>query len=54
VIDAEQGLEGGAWKFISISSIGYVHVLADALTSVPAIIALLAGRFYGWICLIPS
>jgi cation diffusion facilitator family transporter len=26
----------------------YMHVLADALTSVLAIIALLAGRFYGW------
>lgn len=27
----------------------YAHVLADALTSVLAIVALLAGRFYGWI-----
>ena len=26
----------------------YFHVLADALTSVLAIVALLAGRFYGW------
>ncbi|MDD4915862.1 MAG: CDF family Co(II)/Ni(II) efflux transporter DmeF [Methylococcales bacterium] len=26
----------------------YLHVLADALTSVLAIIALLAGKFYGW------
>lgn len=26
----------------------YIHVLADALTSVTAIIALLAGRFFGW------
>ena len=26
----------------------YLHVLADALTSVLAIAALLAGRFYGW------
>jgi cation diffusion facilitator family transporter len=26
----------------------YVHVLADAMTSVLAIVALLAGRFYGW------
>jgi Co/Zn/Cd efflux system component len=25
----------------------YVHVLADAMTSVLAIVALLAGRFYG-------
>ncbi len=27
----------------------YAHVLADSLTSVLAIVALLAGRFYGWI-----
>lgn len=27
----------------------YVHVLADALTSVLAIGALLAGRFLGWV-----
>jgi cation diffusion facilitator family transporter len=26
----------------------YLHVLANALTSVLAIVALLAGRFYGW------
>jgi cation diffusion facilitator family transporter len=26
----------------------YLHVLADALTSVLAIVALLAGRFFGW------
>lgn len=26
----------------------YVHVLADALTSVLAIVALLTGRFFGW------
>lgn len=31
----------------------YVHVLADALTSVLAIVALLAGRFYGWVWLDP-
>ena len=29
----------------------YLHVLADALTSVLAIIALLAGKYYGWIWL---
>jgi cation diffusion facilitator family transporter len=29
----------------------YVHVLADAMTSVLAIVALLAGRFYGWVWL---
>ena len=31
----------------------YVHVLADAFTSVLAIVALLAGRFYGWVWLDP-
>lgn len=31
----------------------YLHVLADALTSVLAIIALLAGSIYGWIWLDP-
>lgn len=31
----------------------YVHVLADALTSVLAIVALLAGRFFGWVWLDP-
>jgi cation diffusion facilitator family transporter len=31
----------------------YVHVLADALTSVLAIVALLSARFYGWIWMDP-
>jgi len=31
----------------------YVHVLADALTSVLAIAALLAGRFLGWVWMDP-
>jgi cation diffusion facilitator family transporter len=31
----------------------YVHVLADALTSVLALVALLAGQFYGWVWLDP-
>ncbi len=31
----------------------YAHVLADTLTSVLAIVALLAGRFYGWIWMDP-
>lgn len=31
----------------------FVHVVADALTSVLAIIALLAGRYYGWVWLDP-
>lgn len=32
----------------------YVHVLADALTSVLAIVALLAGRSYGWLWADPA
>ena len=32
----------------------YVHVLADALTSVLAIAALLAGRYLGWVWLDPE
>lgn len=32
----------------------YVHVLADALTSVLAIVALLSGRFFGWAWLDPA
>ncbi len=31
----------------------YLHVLADALTSVLAIAALLAGRFFGWVWMDP-
>ncbi|HZP75772.1 MAG TPA: CDF family Co(II)/Ni(II) efflux transporter DmeF [Pseudolabrys sp.] len=31
----------------------YIHVLADAMTSVLAITALLGGRFYGWVWLDP-
>jgi cation diffusion facilitator family transporter len=31
----------------------YFHVLADALTSVLAIVALLVGRFYGWVWMDP-
>lgn len=31
----------------------YLHVLADALTSVAAILALLAGRYLGWVWLDP-
>jgi cation diffusion facilitator family transporter len=31
----------------------YLHVLADALTSVLAIVALLAGRVYGWVWMDP-
>src|SRR5262249_53964086 len=31
----------------------YIHVIADALTSVFAIVALLAGRYLGWVWLDP-
>ena len=31
----------------------YAHVMADALTSVLAIVALLAGRFFGWVWMDP-
>lgn len=31
----------------------YLHVVADAMTSVLAIVALLAGRFYGWVWMDP-
>lgn len=31
----------------------YLHVLADALTSVLAIVALVAGKYYGWVWLDP-
>jgi cation diffusion facilitator family transporter len=32
----------------------YIHVLADALTSVLAIVALLSGRYLGWVWLDPT
>jgi cation diffusion facilitator family transporter len=32
----------------------YLHVLADAVTSVLAIVALLAARFYGWVWMDPA
>ncbi len=32
----------------------YLHVLADALTSVLAIVALTMGRFYGWVWMDPA
>ena len=38
---------------IQIIRAAYLHVLADALTSVLAIIALVAGGFFGWIWLDP-
>jgi len=32
----------------------YLHVLADALTSVLAIIALLTGKIFGWVWMDPA
>ena len=32
----------------------YLHVLADALTSVTAIFALLTGKYFGWAWMDPS
>lgn len=32
----------------------YIHVIADALTSVMAILALVAGRYLGWVWLDPA
>ena len=32
----------------------YIHILADALTSVMAIVALVAGRYLGWVWLDPA
>ena len=32
----------------------YLHVLSDALTSVTAIVALLAGKYFGWVWMDPA
>jgi len=41
-------LQGHAHHHDSNLKAAYLHVLADALTSVLAIIALLSGKYYGW------
>jgi len=41
------GLESGHGRDLNLRA-AYVHVLADALTSVTAIIALAAGKYLGW------
>jgi cation diffusion facilitator family transporter len=48
----EHGRAGGRHHDNNLRS-AYVHVLADALTSVLAIAALLGGRYLGWVWLDP-
>lgn len=48
--DHGHGVKGGGDNNLRSA---YIHVLADALTSVLAIIALLAGRYFGWVWLDP-
>jgi cation diffusion facilitator family transporter len=50
--DEHQHAHGGHHHDTNLRA-AYVHVLADAMTSVLAIVALLAGRFYGWVWLDP-
>lgn len=51
--DHSQGHDHGARSQDNNLRAAYVHVLADALTSVLAIVALLAGRYLGWAWLDP-
>lgn len=46
------GAHGAAHRDSNLRA-AYLHVLADALTSVAAIVALLAGRYLGWLWLDP-
>ncbi|MCE7798083.1 CDF family Co(II)/Ni(II) efflux transporter DmeF [Sphingobium sufflavum] len=50
--DHHHGHHGGRDQDNNLRA-AYVHVLADALTSVLAIVALLAGRYLGWVWLDP-
>lgn len=50
--DHEHENHGGGGRDNNLRA-AYLHVLADALTSVLAIVALLAGSIYGWIWLDP-
>ena len=56
--DHEQGHDpaahGHAHRHDNNLRSAYLHVLADALTSVLAIVALLAGRYLGWLWLDPA
>jgi cation diffusion facilitator family transporter len=50
--DHHHGHQGGRDQDNNLRA-AYVHVLADALTSVLAITALVAGRYLGWVWLYP-
>jgi cation diffusion facilitator family transporter len=50
--DHHHAHEGGGHRDNNLRS-AYFHVLADALTSVLAIVALVAGRYLGWVWLDP-
>jgi cation diffusion facilitator family transporter len=50
--DHHHGQQGGRDQDNNLRA-AYVHVLADALTSVLAITALVAGRYLGWVWLDP-
>ena len=51
--DHDHGHENGGRDQDNNLRAAYVHVLADALTSVLAIVALLSGRYLGWVWLDP-
>jgi cation diffusion facilitator family transporter len=51
--DPQDHYHGGHGNDNNLRS-AYVHVIADALTSVLAIAALLAGRYLGWVWLDPA
>jgi len=48
----EEGEEHGGHQDHNLRA-AYLHVLADALTSVLAMMALIAGRFFGWVFMDP-
>jgi cation diffusion facilitator family transporter len=50
---AEHGAEHGQHHHDLNMRAAYLHVLADAFTSVTAIVALLSGKFFGWSWLDP-
>jgi len=50
---AEHGAEHGQHHHDLNMRAAYLHVLADAFTSVTAIVALLCGKFFGWSWLDP-
>ena len=50
----DNGLQGHHQHHDHNLRAAYLHVLADALTSVLALVALLGGLFYGWVWMDPS